>query len=791
MLQNVDLEKLLKEKRISQRTFDKVTIAKQIIERKYNLKESKYSEWNNIIEKINTLDIPEEQKNKIKQEIYNQEVKKYRKAREKQSIRDYESISIIGKGAFGEVHVCREKKTGQIVAVKKIKKEVLIIKNQIIHVRNEQLFMSKVKSQWIVELKASFQEGDYLYLIMEFLPGGDFMNLLIKKDILTEEEARFYTAELILAIESIHKFDCIHRDIKPDNILIDKTGHIKLTDFGLAKISDKIFKKEEEIEDFEPNSHQKNYSCVGTAYYVAPEVLKKQGYGPEIDWWSVGVIFFEMLVGYAPFCSKETQEVCYKVLNWKKFLKIPSKIKISDEAEDLICKLINNPKDRLGLKGAEEIKKHPFFRGVDWDNIRNIKAPFIPKLRSEYDTSYFENYEAKEPFYPPLKRKHKRKDIEYMGYTYKDDSYNDVTLLNEFENSVKAIKFLKENKSNGESFDNSNMENGGENNTNISSNGVNLKKNNLSINVDDYNNFNNNVENKVLTTKKIKNNNINKNNITDKNNSNNKINVANTISYNNTNTNGRAINNHKFNKKIKIYYNNYQNNNKICYTDRNNNQIAKTEPNNQQNQKYSYRNDINNEIEYNSNNKLNIIQLPSKKIKYKNSKKIIISENGGTSTGIGSGKYIIKKVLTKSNSNRKNNIPHKLSPQPNNYILKKYALLNTLVKKKNELNNDITSKSSEKSIFKKRPLKCSISQKPIKKKYIGIESAQSIFLNKKNAQNNFIVNNSNNSTYNEIYNKNANTSNSNNNYCNTDRPILTKKLIAANNKISYIYQKKI
>ena len=395
-----------------------------------------------------------------------------------------------------------KKKTGQIVAVKKIKKEVLIIKNQIIHVRNEQLFMSKVKSQWIVELKASFQEGDYLYLIMEFLPGGDFMNLLIKKDILTEDEARFYTAELILAIESIHKFDCIHRDIKPDNILIDKTGHIKLTDFGLAKISDKIFKKEEEIEDFEPNSHQKNYSCVGTAYYVAPEVLKKQGYGPEIDWWSVGVIFFEMLVGYAPFCSKETQEVCYKVLNWKQFLKIPSKIKISDEAEDLICKLINNPKDRLGLKGAEEIKKHPFFRGVDWDNIRNIKAPFIPKLKSEYDTSYFENYEAKEPFYPPLKRKHKRKDIEYMGYTYKDDSYNDVTLLNEFENSVKAIKFLKENKSNGESFDNSNMENGGENNTNISSNGVNLKKNNLSINVDDYNNFNNNVENKVLTTKK-------------------------------------------------------------------------------------------------------------------------------------------------------------------------------------------------------------------------------------------------------------------------------------------------
>ena len=128
MYQKVDLEKLLKEKKISQRTFDKVTIAKQIIERKYNLQGSKYTEWNNIIEKINSLDISEEQKDKIKQEIYNLEVTKYRKAREKQSIRDYESLSIIGRGAFGEVHVCREKKTGQIVAVKKIRKDVLILK---------------------------------------------------------------------------------------------------------------------------------------------------------------------------------------------------------------------------------------------------------------------------------------------------------------------------------------------------------------------------------------------------------------------------------------------------------------------------------------------------------------------------------------------------------------------------------------------------------------------------------------------------------------------------------------
>ena len=117
---------------------------------------------------------------------------------------------------------------------------------------------------------------------MEYLPGGDFMNLLIKKDILSEEYARFYTAELILAIESIHKLDCIHRDIKPDNILIDKFGHIKLSDFGLAKVSEKIFDKKDEIENYEPNSHQKNFSCVGTAYYVAPEVLKKRDMVPKL-----------------------------------------------------------------------------------------------------------------------------------------------------------------------------------------------------------------------------------------------------------------------------------------------------------------------------------------------------------------------------------------------------------------------------------------------------------------------------------------------------------------------------
>lgn len=150
-------------------------------------------------------------------------------------ISDFEPIKIIGKGAFGEVRVCIYKITGEIVAVKKMRKEEMYKKNQILHVRAERDVLSEAKIPWIVELKYSFQDELYLYLVMEFCPGGDLMSLLINKDILTEDEARFYTAELILCLEAVHKLNCIHRDLKPDNILIDKSGHIKLSDFGLSK----------------------------------------------------------------------------------------------------------------------------------------------------------------------------------------------------------------------------------------------------------------------------------------------------------------------------------------------------------------------------------------------------------------------------------------------------------------------------------------------------------------------------------------------------------------------------
>jgi hypothetical protein len=395
-----------------------------------------------------------------------------------------------------------------------------------------------------------------------------------------------------------------------------------------------------------------------------------------------------------------------------------------------------------------------------------------------------------------MKRRPKRKDIEYMGYTYKEDSYNDITLSNEFENSVKAITFLNQSKSNTNSEDVSNMENGGRNNTyntvdRTDYNGLEKKINNISINIEDSNSIHNNDAKISSMTKKI---NIKSNNnrkIDDKNegkvNIINKIKISNTISYNSSNN----INNkNKINKKINIYNNNNNlgiNNSKICNTDRNKKiiKIEQNNSNNNQNPNCFKKNEIlielNNSIRSNKDNKLNVIQLPTKKVKEKANKKLIFPENGAINTSA-SGKYIIKKNLVKSSSNSNKNryIPIKFSPQPREIVIKKLVLSKNKAKKRNGING-ITSKSSERNILSKRPLKGSISQNAIKKKYIGLNSAKSIFMNKnKNTQINHMNNkiNFNNNSYNEI---NHNSINERGN---------TKNIISPYNKISFIYQKK-
>ena len=474
-----------------------------------------------------------------------------RKARKKMTIREFEPLKIIGRGAFGEVRVCRQISTGDIVAIKKMRKEDMLNKNQLMHVRTEREIMAS-SSEWIVNLRYSFQDEYYLYLVMDFLPGGDLMNLLMKKEILTEEEARFYTAELILAVDSVHKLNCIHRDLKPDNILIDKRGHIQLSDFGLSKLSDKSFypmsvkdppnppKKLMNIGNdsittansnlnsgfnstkLNKKFHKKNrllaYSTVGTPDYIAPEVFGQSGYGQEVDWWSIGVMFFEMVVGYPPFFSENPADTCKKIIKWKENFCIPADAELSPEAENLILKMVAPAENRLGVHGVEEIMKHPFFRGVDWNNIRKTKAPFIPEIQNDYDTKYFDTFQEEEPFYPPIHGNYKqRKDINYAGYTFNRDN---ETIKDSFLQALEVLEAVKKateekkekeiitdepqiNEKNSQINENININIEDENNN---YNSVNCIKENKVVNkIKNDNKINNNMHCNTNTEKKIKN----------------------------------------------------------------------------------------------------------------------------------------------------------------------------------------------------------------------------------------------------------------------------------------------
>ena len=399
-----------------------------------------------------------------------------RKTRKKMSIREFQPLTIIGRGAFGEVRICRQKSTGTIVAIKKMRKEEMLKKNQLMHVRTEKEIMT-ANNPWIVNLKYSFQDDYFLYLVMDYLPGGDLMNLLMKRDILTEDEARFYTAEMILAVDSVHKLNCIHRDLKPDNILIGKDGHIQLSDFGLAKIADKTFYplsvKDEDVKcqnegndvitthkpvnagvitcnngstscksKMKKRTRLTAFSTVGTPDYIAPEVFGKEGYGPEVDWWSIGVMLFEMVVGYPPFFSEQPTDTCKKVVKWRQHFNFPPDANLSYEAQDLISRFVTNAECRLGRNGVDEIKRHPFFRGIDWDNLRNAKAPFVPQLTNDIDNRYFDNFDEEEPFYPPempVKNK-KRKDMNYAGYTFNRDVDN---MNNNFVHALEVLDVMK------------------------------------------------------------------------------------------------------------------------------------------------------------------------------------------------------------------------------------------------------------------------------------------------------------------------------------------------------------
>ncbi|XP_059445060.1 uncharacterized protein LOC132176917 [Corylus avellana] len=459
-------------------TKQKVAAAKQYIEDHYkkqmkNLQERK--ERRNVLEKkLADAEVSEEEQYNLLKYLEKKETEYMRLQRHKMGADDFEPLTMIGKGAFGEVRICREKATGHVYAMKKLKKSEMLRRGQVEHVKAERNLLAEVDSNCIVKLYCSFQDDEYLYLIMEYLPGGDMMTLLMRKDTLTEDEARFYVAETVLAIESIHKHNYIHRDIKPDNLLLDRDGHMKLSDFGLCKpldcsnLQEKDFSvgnnlsgalqsdgrpmaprrtQQEQLQHWQRNRRMLAYSTVGTPDYIAPEVLLKKGYGMECDWWSLGAIMYEMLVGYPPFYSDEPMSTCRKIVNWRTHLKFPEEAKLSPEAKDLISKMLCNVDHRLGTKGADEIKAHPWFKGIEWDKLYQMKAAFIPEVNDELDTQNFEKFEEADNQIQtsskagPWRKMLSSKDINFVGYTYKNfEIVNDHQLPGIAELKKKSTK---------------------------------------------------------------------------------------------------------------------------------------------------------------------------------------------------------------------------------------------------------------------------------------------------------------------------------------------------------------
>ncbi|KAI1651547.1 serine/threonine-protein kinase cot-1 [Daldinia loculata] len=340
--------------------------------------------------------------------------------RTKDKPENYTTVKIIGKGAFGEVKLVQKKADGQVYAMKSLIKTEMFKKDQLAHVRAERDILAESDSPWVVKLFTTFQDANFLYMLMEFLPGGDLMTMLIKYEIFSEDITRFYIAEIVLAIEAVHKLGFIHRDIKPDNILLDRGGHVKLTDFGLStgfhKLHDNNYYQQllqgkssrpkdrnsvaldqinltvsnrSQINDWRKSRRLMAYSTVGTPDYIAPEIFTGQGYTFDCDWWSLGTIMFECLVGWPPFCAEDSHDTYRKIVNWRQSLYFPDDITLGREAEHLIRSLICNTEVRLGRSGAQEIKSHAFFRGVEFDSLRRIRAPFEPRLTSAIDTTYF------------------------------------------------------------------------------------------------------------------------------------------------------------------------------------------------------------------------------------------------------------------------------------------------------------------------------------------------------------------------------------------------------------------
>ncbi|XP_041972127.1 rho-associated protein kinase 2 isoform X1 [Aricia agestis] len=328
---------------------------------------------------------------------------------------DFDLIKVIGRGAFGEVQLVRHKSTRLVYAMKLLSKVEMIKRSDSTFFWEERHIMAHANSEWILKLHFAFQDQKYLYMVMDYMPGGDLVSLMSNYDI-PEKWAKFYTMEIVLALDVIHGMGFVHRDVKPDNMLIDKHGHLKLADFGTCM-------------RMGPDGLVRASNAVGTPDYISPEVLQSQNgegvYGRECDWWAVGIFLYEMLIGDPPFYADSLVGTYGKIMDHRNSLQFPDDIEISKEAKSLIRGLLTDRVKRLGKNSVDEIMQHPFFINDQWsfNNLRESVPPVVPDLSSDDDTRNFDEIEKSDALDEsfPEPKAFVGNHLPFVGFTYNGD----------------------------------------------------------------------------------------------------------------------------------------------------------------------------------------------------------------------------------------------------------------------------------------------------------------------------------------------------------------------------------